>query len=68
MSLLDWVRIHPEAFGSHSKCRRYSVNRAADERTWEVWKLAPGGPWFARLGHGFESEEAARARAQEDAQ
>ncbi len=64
---LEWVRIHPEAVGSHTKCRHYSVCRTNDEGTlWEVWKLAPGGPWFALLAKNLPTEQAAQDVAQQD--
>jgi hypothetical protein len=64
---LEWQRIHPGAIGSHSKCRRYSVCRSNDEGTlWEVWKLAPGGPWFSLVAKNLPTEDAAREVAQQD--
>ncbi len=64
---LEWVRIHPDAVGSHTKCRRYSVCRTNDEGTlWEVWKIAPGGPWFFCLAKSLPTEDAAREVAQAD--
>jgi hypothetical protein len=64
---LEWQRIHPDAIGSHSKCRRYSVCADNDEKTiWQVWKLAPGGPWFALLAKNLPNEEAAREVAEQD--
>lgn len=65
---LEWLRIHPDAIGSHTKCRRYSVCRTNNEGTlWEVWKLAPGGPWFAQLDRNLPTEDAAKERAEKDA-
>lgn len=64
---LEWVRIHPDAIGSHTKCRHYSV--CQDVRIgdgWEVWKLAPGGPWFACLAKNLRTEVAAQDVAQSD--
>jgi hypothetical protein len=64
---LEWQRIHPDAIGSHTKCQRYSVCPSNDDKTlWEVWKLAPGGPWFALLDKGLPSEDAAKERAEKD--
>ena len=66
--MLECRRIHPDAIGSHTISRRYSICRAADDGSiWQVWKLAPGGPWFAPLDLHLASEEAAKARAEEDA-
>jgi hypothetical protein len=64
---LEWTRIHEDAIGSHSKCRRYSVCPSNDTKSlWEVWKLAPGGPWFALLAKNLPTETAARDVAQND--
>ena len=64
---LEWRRIHPEAIGSHSRCRRYSVCRTNDDGTlWEVWKIAPGGPWFFCLAKGLPNETAAQEGAEAD--
>lgn len=66
---LEWVKIHPAASGSHSKCMGYTTCRTNDAGTlWEVWKLAPGGPWFALLEKNLPSEDAAKARAEQDIQ
>ena len=64
---LEWIRHHPEAVGSHSKCRNYSVCRTdTDGKRWEVWRLAPGGPWFAQIAKDLPSEEAAQKFAEND--
>ena len=64
---LQWTKIHPNASGSHTKCHRYSVCRTNDEGTlWELWKMAPGGPWFALLEKNLPSEDAAQRRAERD--
>jgi hypothetical protein len=65
---IEWKKIHADASGSHSKCGRFTVCRTNDAGTlWEVWKLAPGGPWFALLEKNLTSEDAAKARAEQDA-
>lgn len=65
---LEWQKHAPDAVGSHTKCRRYTTCRTNNEGTlWEVWKLAPGGPWFALLGKNLPNEDAAKARAEADA-
>lgn len=65
---LEWRKIHPDAVGSHTKCRRYSVCRTTDDGSrWEVWKLVPGGAWFFQLASGLDSEQAAQEVAQQDA-
>jgi hypothetical protein len=72
---LQWVRLHALAIGSRSKCGTYSVcpffknPRAKGEEpdSWEAWKLAPGGPWFANLARGLKSENAAREICEQDA-
>jgi hypothetical protein len=66
---LEWAKNHPDALGYHSTCKRYSVcvTRDANGEHWEAWKLVPGGVWFAPLAINLPSEEAAKARAQQDA-
>lgn len=66
--MLEWKRLHPEAVGCRTKCGRYSVNRVTDDGSrWEVWKLAPGGPWFALLAKDLGSEHDAMLAAERDA-
>lgn len=68
---LEWVRLHPLSIGSRSKCGAYSVcplyGKGDEPESWEAWKLAPGGPWFAPLKLGLPSEGAAREICEEDA-
>lgn len=64
---LEWQKTHPDASGSHTKCKRYTICRTTDDGSlWEVWKLAPGAPWFALLEKNLPSEEAAKERAERD--
>lgn len=68
MPQLEWQKVHPDAVGSRTKCGRYTTCRTVDDgSSWEVWKLAPGGPWFAQLGQKLPSEDEAKKRAEEDA-
>jgi hypothetical protein len=71
---LEWVRLHPLAIGSRSKCGNYSVcpffrdpRRSDEPDSWEAWRLTPGGAWFAPLEMGLPTEEAARERCEQDA-
>jgi hypothetical protein len=65
---LEWTKIHPDASGSHTKCKRYTTCRAADDGSiWEVWKLVPGGIWFAPLANNLPSEDEAKDAAERDA-
>lgn len=65
---LEWQKIHPDASGYHSACKRYSVCVTRDARgeRWETWKLVPGGVWFAPLAMDLPNEAAAKARAEQD--
>jgi hypothetical protein len=66
---LEWLPLALGDRGFRSKCGKYSVCSIGDGHvTWEAWKLAPGGPWFAPLQHGLPSEEAAMAVAQADSE
>lgn len=63
---LEWQKTHPDASGSHTKCKRYTI--CVDPNgAWEVWKLVPGGIWFAPLGRNLGSEDEAKQCAEEDA-
>lgn len=66
---LEWQKIHPDASGYHSSCKRYSicVTRDAKGECWEAWKLVPGGVWFAPLEMNLPDEAAAKERAERDA-
>jgi hypothetical protein len=70
--VLEWVRLHPDAIGSRSKCGTYSVcplyGKSDKPESWEAWKLAPGGPWFANLRKDLPSEDAARGICEQDVQ
>lgn len=62
---LEWEKIHPDASGSHTKCKRYTT--CVDPNgEWEVWKMVPGGAWFFQLARALDSEEVAKERAQQD--
>lgn len=63
---LEWIKIHPDASGSHTKCKRYTICVDPNGQ-WEAWKLVPGGAWFALLEKNLTSEDAAKARAELDA-
>jgi hypothetical protein len=61
---LEWLPLDRENC-SVTKCGRYSVSTHGG--TWQAWRLAPGGPWFAPLNLKLPDEAAARAIAQADA-
>lgn len=67
---IEWQDKHTDERGYRSRCNRYSVCSITQDglETWEAWKLAPGGPWFAILASKLPSEGAARAAAEADAQ
>jgi len=63
---LQWEKIHPDASGSHTKCKRYST--CVDPNgLWELWRLVPGGAWFSQISKNLPSEAEAKLRAEEDA-
>ena len=65
MPPLEWAKIHPDASGSHTKCKRYSICVDPNGQ-WETWKMVPGGAWFFQLANALESEEAAKKCAEKD--
>lgn len=67
---LEWQSPRTDERGYRSQCNRYSVCSITQDgiETWQAWKLAPGGPWFAPLALGLETEDDARAAAESDAQ
>lgn len=66
MPPLEWQKIHPDAGGSHTKCKRYST--CVDPNgEWEIWKMVPDGSWFFQLAKQLGSEKAAKERAELDA-
>lgn len=66
--MLEWQPIAPDARGYRSKCGHYAVCSIGEGyATWEAWKLAPGGPWFAPLKMGLPSQDAAREICEQDA-
>jgi hypothetical protein len=61
---LEW-EFHPAGNGQRSVCGGYWIGIGLGGE-WQTWKLAPGGPWFAPLASGLESEGAAKSAAEED--
>lgn len=61
---LDWVR--QTEHSSVSRCGRYSVSEI--EGAWMAWRMAPGGPWFARLEGDVNSEQAAKDLCETDSE
>jgi hypothetical protein len=59
---LEWHDKRTDERGYRSKCGRYSVSSIGDgpSESWEAWKLAPGGPWFAQIAVGLRTEQAAQ--------
>lgn len=65
--MLEWTKIHPDASGSHTKCKRFTT--CVDPNgLWELWKMVPGGAWFHQLANSMPSEDEAKRRAEVDAQ
>lgn len=62
--ILEWNAFDGVEHCSVSRCGRYSVS--THNETWQAWRLAPGGPWFAPLGRNFASEAAAKEAAERD--
>lgn len=63
---LEWQDKRTDQRGYLSTCNRYSLCPDVDEH-WQVWKIAPGGAWFAPLATGLPTEALARELAQADA-
>lgn len=65
--MLEWK---PMQGAERSICCRYSVCSITQNgvETFEVWRVVPGGAWFAPLQMGIESREKAREIANADAE
>lgn len=67
---LEWQNPRTDERGYRSQCNRYSVCSITQDgrETWQAWKLAPGGPWFAPLALNLTTESEARLAAELDAE
>lgn len=67
---LEWQDKRTDDRGYQSRCNRYRVDSIDKDgrEVWQVWKLVPGGNWFAPLTRPDLDEASARAAAEADAQ
>lgn len=67
--LLTWEYPTAVATAVMTTCKRYSCSKVTvgGARSYELWTLAPGGPWFRQLATRLESFEKAKEIAEEHA-
>lgn len=48
---LEWRQLPTSEVSYITACGKYSVGFDGQHRVWRAYRLAPGGPWFAPIGH-----------------
>lgn len=67
-SVLEWEKPVAGATGVKTKCGRYSCSKVTvnGKVNYELWRLVPGGGWFAPLNQRLDNFMQAQVLAQQD--